>query len=892
MRFNIAVIMPAYNAGKYISKALDSIINQSFDFKKNIQIIVVNDASTDDTREIAEKYHRKYPQNIRIINNEVNRGPAYARNIGMDYVDAEFVNFLDSDDYISKHAFKKAYIFLKKNLDVDIVSIPIYFFGIKKGPHNLNYKFKKTQVIDLVDNPNYIQLSGPSSFFRFAKLKNYKFNENLRVSEDPLLINQMLLDNSKIGFLSGVKYFYRKNELENSLIATSTRYKSYFTSRVNEYFIFLLNYALEKKGEVPKFIQHVLMYDLQWIVEIRFIDKLLNQKEIDELYDKLFYILKYIDDEIIYNQQSISDELKHHLILLKNYGTSYRLNKDNFQDDVGLSTVYIDHFEFFNKNQVYISGIFTNLIKYDEIYAVVEGQEFETVKVEYPQRDNFSLNFNYAYNHCFEVVLPIENNVKISFKTKKYNLLIDYNHTSRLSRTSKYRLGKDYFAIDNGGYIEIIEKTIKKGVKLEYNVLKIILREKKQGWRTGIVLRVLYFMFYYYFKNKHLWVFMDLPNIAGDNGFFLFKKAVESDKLKSIKKYFVFSKSSNLSSNLPEMEKLYVSSSKIDKIKKLLGLETANDEYNKIKKIGHVLPNKSLKHRLYLLFADYIIASHPDNIVIYPFWGNYPHLSGLAKSKTVFLQHGVTKDDISYWLNKYDKRIFLIVTVSEKEKESFLTYNYGYDEECVKVLGFSRFDFLERLDDKKEIVFMPSWRRQYDQLRDDEFIQTNFFKGINEVLNDEELLGFLKSKGYSFVFKPHRNILKFIHLFDLSPSIKLGSDISYTDIFNHASMIITDYSSVAFDFAYLAKPLIYYHHDKDYHFDVDKSYFKYETMGFGPITKNSDELKQQIMKLVENNCIMDEEYVMRVNDFFKYVDKNNSERIIDAILEADKRFYY
>ena len=340
------------------------------------------------------------------------------------------------------------------------------------------------------------------------------------------------------------------------------------------------------------------------------------------------------------------------------------------------------------------------------------------------------------------------------------------------------------------------------------------------------------------------------------------------------------------------MEKLYVSSSKIDKIKKLLGLETANDEYNKIKKIGHVLPNKSLKHRLYLLFADYIIASHPDNIVIYPFWGNYPHLSGLAKSKTVFLQHGVTKDDISYWLNKYDKRIFLIVTVSEKEKESFLTYNYGYDEECVKVLGFSRFDFLERLDDKKEIVFMPSWRRQYDQLRDDEFIQTNFFKGINEVLNDEELLGFLKSKGYSFVFKPHRNILKFIHLFDLSPSIKLGSDISYTDIFNHASMIITDYSSVAFDFAYLAKPLIYYHHDKDYHFDVDKSYFKYETMGFGPITKNSDELKQQIMKLVENNCIMDEEYVMRVNDFFKYVDKNNSERIIDAILEADKRFYY
>ena len=146
--------MPAYNTGKYISKALDSIINQSLDFK-NIQVIIVNDASSDNTREIAEKYQRRYPNNIMVINNDVNRGPSYSRNIGLSHVNAEFVNFIDSDDYISKHAFKKAYIFLKKHPEIDIASIPIYYFGVKKGPHKLNYKFKKTQIVDLNEHPDH-----------------------------------------------------------------------------------------------------------------------------------------------------------------------------------------------------------------------------------------------------------------------------------------------------------------------------------------------------------------------------------------------------------------------------------------------------------------------------------------------------------------------------------------------------------------------------------------------------------------------------------------------------------------------------------------------------------------------------------------------------------------
>ena len=90
--------MAAYNAEKYIKESLDSIIKQSIGFKENIQIIIVNDASTDNTKSIIEPYIEKYPDNIKLINNENNKGPAYTRNRGLSEVEGEYVNFLDSDD--------------------------------------------------------------------------------------------------------------------------------------------------------------------------------------------------------------------------------------------------------------------------------------------------------------------------------------------------------------------------------------------------------------------------------------------------------------------------------------------------------------------------------------------------------------------------------------------------------------------------------------------------------------------------------------------------------------------------------------------------------------------------------------------------------------------------
>ena len=107
----------------------------------------------------------------------------------------------------------------------------------------------------------------------------------------------------------------------------------------------------------------------------------------------------------------------------------------------------------------------------------------------------------------------------------------------------------------------------------------------------------------------------------------------------------------------------------------------------------------------------------------------------------------------------------------------------------------------------------------------------------------------------------------------------------YQTLFNNGSLLITDYSSVAFDFSYLYKPILYYQYSEDYHFDLNDSYFNYETMGFGEVVKSEDELVDLIVDYMDNDCEIKDKYSKRIDEFFLYTDKNNCQRVYDKIKE-------
>ena len=120
-------------------------------------------------------------------------------------------------------------------------------------------------------------------------------------------------------------------------------------------------------------------------------------------------------------------------------------------------------------------------------------------------------------------------------------------------------------------------------------------------------------------------------------------------------------------------------SSRDDNIKKYFTVLQDSKDYGRLtSRYENVLPFYSIKQRVIYLFADKIISSHPDENILNPFYGKNGDLySGFITSEKYFLQHGVTKDNISRWLRKFDKDLSLIVTVSDMERQSFLVKDYG-----------------------------------------------------------------------------------------------------------------------------------------------------------------------------------------------------------------------
>ncbi|SQG63803.1 putative glycosyltransferase [Corynebacterium renale] len=161
------VVIPAYNVEDYLEEAVQSILNQDIGFEDHVEIVIVNDGSTDKSGEIADRLAHKYPANIHVIH-QANQGVSMARNNGMAQAKGLYVGFLDPDDKYSHETFRhvKSFFDVHGN-EVDVVGIPIVFFEAQQGDHPLNVKFDDgTRVIDIEEKWFYHQSAVMSAFMK------------------------------------------------------------------------------------------------------------------------------------------------------------------------------------------------------------------------------------------------------------------------------------------------------------------------------------------------------------------------------------------------------------------------------------------------------------------------------------------------------------------------------------------------------------------------------------------------------------------------------------------------------------------------------------------------------------------------------------------------------
>ncbi len=880
-----SIIIAAYNVEQYIEESVESVLKQKFD-KKKIQIILVDDGSTDKTGDICDEITTKYPTLVEVIHQR-NAGVAKARNAGLKRARGKYVNFLDADDLLGKNTLKKVSAFFNKHShSTNVVAIPMRFFEAETGDHILNDKFEKgTRLVDLKDEPECKLLSASSSFIRKEVFNNgLIFDEKLTHAEDAKLIQTILLDKPTLGLVSDCIYYYRRRNTGSSAVQNSYKNKDWYGKINNNIYKYLINLAKKKCGYVPKFIQHVIAYDLQWRIKQNELPKdLLTKNEIIEYKKDIFEIFNNIDDDVIIEQKWMLIEPKFMLLTKKHKSLPmqklvagkvvFSYGETDFYD---LADVMINIDEIkIEDNKLVIEGWTIHNMFMEENFSPVVirvGEivyDAETIERR-EETGDYSMDIRVFKRIGFMFKIPLSSEKKnieieilrrsvfglLNAKTvifQRFTPLTERLHSMYFNEngwTMKYRPGKIF-----------LKKERKKIFKYEkWLILELLYR----GERHAVVLRIVYYILSK-FKRKPILLISDDRDRARDNGesFFNYINTKHKD---SINSYFVINKDCA--------------------------------DVKRLQKVGAIISPASFKHKILFLLADYNLMSIMPKDMFLPFGDHtYCYANLVSNTKNIFLQHGVTKGNISKEFNKYNYNLTGFVTSSKKEADSIkkLKKEYFYNDDTVWLTGMPRFDILSNAKNKDEklILIMPTWRRwilnKYNSALDiwemsGDFKKTDFFLFYNKLINHPKLLEYLDKKQYKISFILHPSMSHFINDFDNNNYVNIyDGNIDYSSVFSEGALLVTDYSSNAFDFAYLKKPVIYTHFDSKRYFSGEhiekKGYFDYQKDGFGEIKYTVDETVETIMRYIKSGCKMKKKYEEKVDSFFTYKDRKSCERI-------------
>ena len=318
--FKFSVITAVYNVASYLSEAIESILCQDIGFKDSVELILVDDGSTDSSGKICDHYQTLYPDNIKVLH-KPNGGAASARNAGIALASGRYLNFLDGDDKLSPCTLSAVYHFFSTVDDqISLVSVPIQFFEKKETAHRLNYKYKdgKNQIINLNTQYSYVQMSIASSFIKREVLNEHSFDTSLRYAEDAKVIMQLLLEHPYYGIVPSGCYYYRFRNTQNSALNGTKLHKEWYLDCLKDYLLWALQTARQKYGSIPLFVQYNVMYDLQSRFGVPEIPaSILSPDEHEEFRTLLREILRSIDDKVILQQRNLSREQKDYIISLK-----------------------------------------------------------------------------------------------------------------------------------------------------------------------------------------------------------------------------------------------------------------------------------------------------------------------------------------------------------------------------------------------------------------------------------------------------------------------------------------------------------------------------------------------------------------------------------------------
>lgn len=360
--------------------------------------------------------------------------------------------------------------------------------------------------------------------------------------------------------------------------------------------------------------------------------------------------------------------------------------------------------------------------------------------------------------------------------------------------------------------------------------------------------------------HKDLWIICEDEMEARDNGYWFFKYLCE---------------------NHPRQECVYA-------------INRKSVDYDKVRRLGKTVQFGSLMHWILYLASTKKLSSqkagNPNPAVFY-----FLEVYGILRDKRIFLQHGITINDCKWLYYEVAKMTgFLCGAYPEYE---YIKGKFGYPDRNVYYTGFCRFDGLHDFQrDQRLILIMPTWREwiadederlvAYEGTR--EIPKTNYFRHWNAFLKDKYLEILAEKYNVHFIFYPHRNMQKYIEYFPESKkyiTVVSSKDWDIQELLKKASLMVTDYSSVFFDFVYMKKPVVFYQFDYQ-NFrkrQYEEGYFSYQKNPFGDRVIKQEEVFGLIERYIKKDFSVSDSYLQAHKEYFRLYDTNNCRRVYKVV---------
>ena len=835
-----SIVSAVHNVSRYLPEFIASIEGQTFDLSR-VQLVVVDDGSTDDSLAVLREWASRAPLEVVVLTQE-NAGQAAARNAGLEHATGEWVTFIDPDDTVNAKYFAAMAAFAAENPSVQFLSANVVLRNEstgEKAKHPRWRMYSSDLLVDLDAATSYIPGSSTTSLMRRDVLGDLRFNPELRPNfEDGDLAVRYLLraPSRQTGFIASAKYFYRKRADQSSTLQTGISASGRYATVPRAGYLTLLDDAAAQFGAVPMWVQHVVLYELSWYFSAE--DAMASSAAAigGELAETFRATLREIVDRL---EPDVIDafairKLQPHWRDILLHG----LREESWHTPYAVTDRYDS-----TKRMVRVLYRWVGERPTEAVYergVLVTPAYAKTRAIEF-----------FGAPLMWERVLWIDARSTVEVRLAGARVELETAWEGQRVRALGARAIINRFRPPRMRRREAIEAIMVDPVRL--------LAARPQVRKV--------------FRDS--WVLMDRIHDANDSGEILFRW---------------------LRTHRPEVNAWLV-------------IEKDTPDWKRLKADGfgsRLVAHGSLRWKLLMINATHLISSHIDAPVQRP-PAIIKHIE--PRWKFTFLQHGVIKDDLSRWLNA--KQIDLFVTSTPGEYESIAADGspYVFTTREVVLTGLPRFDRLrekaQRISGEARdlILVAPTWRNwlvpplkpgSQRRVIDKHFFETEYARSWTALLNSPELAELAERTGRRVAFLPHPNIQPILAKMDLPASVERlsfdGADVQ--EYFARAAVLVTDYSSMAFNAAYMDRPVVYFQ------FDAQRvaagghvgraGYFRYERDGFGPVVAGVDEAVAAVTDIAENDYAARPEFQARIDATFPQRDGNCCARVADAIAEAGR----